>query len=1020
MWKTLRQARPHWFPACTGHQGLGGRLLGGIILLAFSAGAVAAEPAPPTQIFADALLPCAARPMGAALHGTALAQGPGQWAAGKGVTIGDHGVVTSGPAGAHHAISAVAGTIRLQADVRAQGSGFTGVALGRGDLSGNFWANLSMVFYISQGRYGLTVGSTNLVSKVDATLLHTAGANHLDLLVDTIARTVTAQLNGAVVLAPAALPPAARLNDLTAAGFRFNEPITPGAASVSNYRVEIVSQASAGLEPADPGMCFVVPDKPALLRWHVNSIGSGNAVPYIITDYADRETGRGSAVLSDDHMVTLTRTFPRGYGALTFPAAHQTFGIVALEPQTGPADPFFCIDAGLSWLELNPARRAGLVQSAARCGIAMARERLGLGAIHPARDTFDWEGRRGFESMRKMYAASHLPILEILDGAGKSAGAVVDLPDLAATWGAVARHWPVWGAVEVANEPDLRPQPADNYVPYVQAISYAMKAAQATAPVVTGVFATIPPGPYFDACRANGMLEDSNAVSFHSYDRATDVESMVARYRTWLKDSGKEALPLWHSECGWSWTLGPDRPPAPQDAASALEITAKAVESRACGVATYFPFVYVYYEEGQKNFGMMGREATPLRSMAAYAMCIAALSGKPYLGDVAGLDASVKRARVFGGGKDCVAVLYTGRLDPQATVAFPGVIKRAAGADGRDLPVHGGAVPIPDGLTYVWMDGADLPAHLQTDTVARKLYAIGQHPLVQERHAAPLVFQFLAGQTPARVSARGYRITPETAHDFPLHVRIHNLAATPLACTPTLCLPGQAGREAQRVTVPARGYTDIAWQLDVSPALDIAQTRFIGISGQVETGIQPLPLAIPVVMEGNLEQHLKRHTMQQVLPITDLPQWKTNNAAPGTATFSVTSAGAWRMDVKFGGHGGYWAYPKLTLPGKLDPGVYSGLLIRARIMKPASGVAIIANSAGAPNFWVSDLFPADGQWHVVYVPFAEFKPGPNGTGNQNTRLNPGAWMELGIGMGSKDAENTLEVSHFIVVGGSDG
>jgi hypothetical protein len=124
------------------------------------------------------------------------------------------------------------------------------------------------------------------------------------------------------------------------------------------------------------------------------------------------------------------------------------------------------------------------------------------------------------------------------------------------------------------------------------------------------------------------------------------------------------------------------------------------------------------------------------------------------------------------------------------------------------------------------------------------------------------------------------------------------------------------------------------------------------------------------------------------------------------------------MDVKFSGGGGNWTYPKFALPAKLDPDVYSGFLIRARIFKPADNIAIIASSAGSPSFWVSDLFPADGEWHVVYVPFAEFKPGPGGAGNQNSRLDPASWKDISMGMGSKGSENALEVSHFILVGGS--
>lgn len=125
------------------------------------------------------------------------------------------------------------------------------------------------------------------------------------------------------------------------------------------------------------------------------------------------------------------------------------------------------------------------------------------------------------------------------------------------------------------------------------------------------------------------------------------------------------------------------------------------------------------------------------------------------------------------------------------------------------------------------------------------------------------------------------------------------------------------------------------------------------------------------------------------------------------------------MGVTFTGNGDKWAYPKFNLSEKIDPADYSGFLIRARILHDARGVAVIAESdGGLPSFWVSDLFPADGAWHVVYVPFAEFKVGPGGAGDQNTRLDPTAWKTISIGMGSNTADNALEVSHFLLVGGN--
>jgi hypothetical protein len=127
------------------------------------------------------------------------------------------------------------------------------------------------------------------------------------------------------------------------------------------------------------------------------------------------------------------------------------------------------------------------------------------------------------------------------------------------------------------------------------------------------------------------------------------------------------------------------------------------------------------------------------------------------------------------------------------------------------------------------------------------------------------------------------------------------------------------------------------------------------------------------------------------------------------------------MDASFPGSQGNWAYPKFTLPEKLNPLVDSGLLLRARIPKPAGGIAILAipSQLGGVGFWTTDLFPADGEWHIVYIPFGEFKPGPNQAGNQNTRLDPASWKMLAIGMGSRVPENSIEVSHLIVVGGAE-
>jgi hypothetical protein len=260
-------------------------------------------------------------------------------------------------------------------------------------------------------------------------------------------------------------------------------------------------------------------------------------------------------------------------------------------------------------------------------------------------------------------------------------------------------------------------------------------------------------------------------------------------------------------------------------------------------------------------------------------------------------------------------------------------------------------------------------------------------------------------------------VTQELAHKLPINVRISNLSPSPIVITPEISLPGKAPETSPAATVPGMGHIDVSWNLDAASSLDIAQTRFISLSGKSD-GVQPLPLAIPFVMDGTLEQHLARHKNHLILPITNLGLWTANIAAQGRSDFSVLTDGTWRMSVTYPGTVGNWAYPKYHLSKKIDTTLYSGLLIRGRVLNNAGAVAVITESdSGLPSFWVNDIFPPDGEWHVVYVPFAEFKVGPGGTGDQNTRLDPTAWKRINLGMGSYTTENAFEVSDLFLVGG---
>jgi len=963
------------------------------------------------QVISDSLKAGTDRQAGIALDKQPSVTGAAKWRALKGLTITAEGIRPEAAAGAHVVIPEIAGTIRMEADITATGSGFTGLALGRGDLSGNFWKNLGVMVLVASDRYQIHIGGKDWIVKKDESVVRKDAPNHLDFQLDTLHRTATLSINGQQVVNGQPLPADARVDGLTAAGFRFHEPVVAGKPLLANFKVTLESRAAAGLSLIDPAMSFVTPGVKSTLIWQAASKGPDAKLPFTLRDYEGKVIGEGTATVDDAGMVTLDREFSEGYAEITFADANQTFGVVGIPAHTGAADPFFALDAGLSWLEQDPAKREGLVKIAKRSGVSIVRERMGVGNVLKTNGGFDFETPRQFGTLRKVYAAQQLPILEILSPSDKPG----NLAAFTASLAGISRHWTIWGGAEASNEPDLHPIPASDYVPLVKTMSRALKDAGSSVPVVAGAFATIPPGPYFDTCVANGMLEECDAVSFHSYDRAPAVAGIIARYRTWLGNAGKGPMPLWHTECGWPWINGPARPPHAQDADSAMEIAAKAIESKACGVTRHFPFVFTYYEEGLKNFSMMGREVTPLRSMAAYANAIRLLSGKRYLGDLPGADPAVKLARVFGtDGGERIAVLYTGKIDAQAEISVRIPASKAIGADGRSLTINEGKVRIPDGLLYLVI-GNDVP--LETNNRAMELSRLGSERFSHERRASPVVLQFNPEGLQAKVSSRRYLLTPETAARFPLRVRINNLSDAPIAFTPELKLPDGKTEKKEPLSIPAMGQADLNLELDLSSSLDIAETRLLSVSGSIGAGAAPLPVAIPLVMEGELDQHLQRHPRQSPLPITEMTRWAANMAGHGKGTLTAAD-GIWKHDMSFKPPTGSWTYPKFTLPNAINPDEFSGFLIRGRIADRGANVAVIAGTPGSPSFWVPDLFPADGAWHVVYVPFAEFKPGPGGPGNQNTRLDPAAWTTLSIGMSSRTEDNSMEISHWLLVGGS--
>ena len=178
------------------------------------------------------------------------------------------------------------------------------------------------------------------------------------------------------------------------------------------------------------------------------------------------------------------------------------------------------------------------------------------------------------------------------------------------SWRSISQNWSsVWGGLEVWNEPEISfggNLPADQYVPILKTVAYQQAHAKFSdrTEIGGGVMSSFH-HDWLRCAAENGLLNNCTFFSFHTYATAPAMEKLAQNFQTWLDDNAQSAKPVWVTECGRPWKIGPGRPPREQDLASAIDIVMKGVELRAAGFTRYFPFVCPYYEERDNNFGMM-------------------------------------------------------------------------------------------------------------------------------------------------------------------------------------------------------------------------------------------------------------------------------------------------------------------------------------------------------------------------------------------------------------------------------
>ncbi|MFA5204241.1 MAG: hypothetical protein WC708_07540 [Lentisphaeria bacterium] len=672
---------------------------------------------------------------------------------------------------------------------------------------------------------------------------------------------------------------------------------------------------------AKPLAFWLTPGSREPLRLAVSALPDDRVVRFAYTDYQGAPAAGGTlAVAAGQQALTVPPPRKNGYYDLAIPELGLTAGVVVLPPYAGEPDPFFAIGSMFTCFGGSfddDAVVDSYFRLLRRSGICWARDAIPWMRLEWERGRFDWEirGSNG-DDIRRLGAENRINMLDFFQEAPPWTGSVDsatekypyprDLTATADSWVNIMRHWNRCGALEIWNEPDISlgaGLPGDHLCAVQKTLSYAFRANRIPTELVGGVFTgtCIDPG-FIGIYLDNGLLDDSDAFSFHNYETPDRLAPLVAKFRHLFRDSGKQEIPLWITECGKPWPAGTEKAGLSDDQASAFGIVMKAVEAKACGVAKYFAFIYPYYDEGLNNFGMVDKNQAPMRSMAAYAWCASALSRKQYIGDLKGVDCAY--ARVFSDGHEAVAVL--GAPAPAATVTLPvGLdISRIAGADGRALSASGNQLRLDNEPVYVFCRPAAVAPFLNTDTVSLKLLTAAQGYRSRPRQARPVVFQPDLNLREYLYTIYGYRI--DHPAQTQLAVKINNLSDQPLTVRPvvsTVPAAGLAGLSETPVTIQPRSFVRLAFTADIRDALKKAKAVKVTVADRdnqatplVFTLLDGKKVCVPAVPAVAADQTFDP-TQAGGKGWTDITSWRNWGPGQGPSRIQARFRVCWTADT---------------------------------------------------------------------------------------------------------------------------
>ncbi len=643
------------------------------------------------------------------------------------------------------------------------------------------------------------------------------------------------------------------------------------------------------LRPAGAPVSFAAaPGEKHRYCFKTEQLADGSTHDWLLTGMDGGSTGLSGRAAVRNRALSVELALPAGYYELRFPALDQLFGISIQPPHPGKADPFFAIEGLLE--TRTPDLYLSCLDLLARNGILHNREWTNFAGLHSRKEEYDPRNDRfyraaGAKGIRSIFAFSDFPawLEPVASRTGRRIlpGKLIEL-DRAIARMLESRQAGLEG-FHILNEYDLSNFPAEANLPPLKVAAWAARERE-----IALIGAAFCKGSSLveQESIAGGMLDFIDAFCIHTYAEPERMLSYVQEYRRDMKGHPKENMPIWITETGKPWhrgatgplkqayggTLDNLHPQVEEDMISALWITMKAVEAKACGVARYYPFVMQFFQENDNNFGMLDYYGTPLRSMHAYAFAANLLANQEYRGDWKENPTGLQPTRVFSDGKRAVAVFYAGKDGVgERTVSLQGFpTGQGYAIDGAELKVKQNQLTFRGGMAY-WVFPAEKldAAKLNTDTEPKRMLQAAKRYRPVKRRYTPLIYRYDFRRSGNRYTAAGYEL-PE---DGKLHFIVTNLSDRKMTTRP-------------RLTVPAGAVVTLAppESLELPPRSETTLTVGISALGQyhnfVRLGDADDPLSAAVVPLIDLAR-LKPETRDFMNPA----RWHQNSSGKQTFRF---------------------------------------------------------------------------------------------------------------------------------------